>query len=424
MTQQVPEKPLPLSRWLSRRRQQLSARLYVLHERSRRVAEQLELDGMDVDPATAAGTSELLKRLLSAERQMRQMLVDHPAAVLVVDQQGHVQLSNNAVRDLLETMGLSQADLYIGQSVENLFPGILSAAQIELPADRERCDAGHLVMVVRRTPVVWGKGPATLILLHDVTPEVDARRQLEQAVARLQDVNRLKSEFITMASHEFRTPLTSVLSSLELLEEYLKRSGMSLPLDVIGRMQRHLSRSKDAVQHLDRMVEDMLILEKTHAGRVQFRPESVCMVTLVRDVFGTLESICEQQAVQLTLQGPDTMTVQADSRLLRHVITNLLTNAVNFSPPGGQVTLILTQTDEQLCIEVEDQGPGIPAPDQTRIFEAFYRGENGKAAPGSGLGLNIVQRFVDLHGGLIDLDSEPGSGTVFRITLPLSAAHE
>ncbi|MCH8550385.1 MAG: HAMP domain-containing histidine kinase [Natronospirillum sp.] len=383
------------------------------------MTDKLQLDGLDEDEATLAGTSDLLKRLLSAEQHMRQMLVDHPASVLVVDSEGLVQLSNNAARELLLTIGVEQANLYMGKSVERVFPGVMDLDQIELPADPERCDAGHVVLMVKRTPVAWGKGPATLVLLHDVTAQVDAQQQLEVAVSRLEEVNQLKSEFITMASHEFRTPLTSVLSSLELINEYLNRAGDSVPPEVRGRIQSHIDRSKTSVGHLDTMVADMLVLEKSHGGQFQVRPERLRLKPLVDGVLDTLAPIGEKQQVQVNVSVSKSLEADLDPRLLRHILTNLISNAVRFSHEGEQVQVSLRQVSGHLQIQVADHGSGIAEADQAHIFDTFFRGQNSQQVPGSGLGLTIVKRFVDLQGGEIRVSSAPRQGATFTVTFPL-----
>lgn len=419
MTQQIPEQPLPLSRWVNRRRQQISARLFVLHERSRQITDQLQLDGIEAEEATLAGTSELLKRLLSAEKHLRQILVDHPAAVLVVDREGMVQLSNAATRELLQAMGVAQADLYKGKPVDAVFPGALTEDQIELPAHPDRCDAEHLVMVVKRTPVTWGRAPATLILLHDVTPQVDAQRKLEQALEQKEEANRLKSEFITMASHEFRTPLTGVLSSLDLMEEYLRRSGASLPAEVLQPLQKHIGRSRDSVGYLDKMVQDMLVLEKTHGGGFQCRPETISVRPALETALRALEPLAEQQASEVQSSvTPADLVAELDPDLLRHILTNLVSNALLYTPSACRVEVTVVRAQDAVVLAVADNGPGLSAMDQQHLFETFYRGARSHAAKGSGLGLPIVKRFVELHQGEITVQSAPEQGTTFRIVFP------
>lgn len=419
--------PMPLSRWISRRRQQLSARLFVLHERSRMVTQKLHLEGLDEEEATLAGTSELLKRLLSAEKHMRQMLVDHPAAVFVVSTDGRVELSNGAARDLLLMLGQSPRPGREPQAINDLLPGVLDQDQLEYPIHIKDQPAGLVALVVKRMSVVWGNADATLILLYDVTPQAQAREELERAVSQLEGVNQLKSEFISMASHEFRTPLTSVLSSLELMGEYVRRAGDDLSEDFVNSMNRHLVRSREAVNHLDNMVAEMLVLEKTNAGQFTCQPAHCDVGPLVREVIASLAPSCEQSGVRLTLSAADTVSAFVDERLLRHIITNLVTNAIRFTLPEGHVTVSLVTDPEGLTLDVEDDGLGIPEVDQAHIFETFYRGRNGQHAAGTGLGLAIVKRFLDLHQGTIAVTSTEGKGTWFRLFFPAQVgvdAHE
>lgn len=419
---QLPDQPMPLSRWAARRRQQLSARLFVLHERSRKVTDHLQLDGVDSNEATLAGTSGLLKRLLSAEKQMRQMLVDHPAAILVVDEDGLVQLSNNAARDLLVSLGIEQGSLYLGKPVSKVLPGVMTDSQVQYRTLPGQHDQEQVSLVVKRANVVWGQRAATLVMLHDVTPQVQAREELERALVRQGEINQMKSEFISMASHEFRTPLTSVLSSVELMEEYIRRSSDDLGDQFVSRMRRHLDRSREALTHLDNMVAEMLVLEKSHGGQVDCLPQDFDLVVLVNDVLDSLQSVSEQFQITLRRASEPSLPVRLDPRLVRHILTNLVSNAVRFSSQESEVVITLAVDDQRVNITVADQGIGIPEADHPRMFEPFFRGQNGQHTEGTGLGLAIVKRFVDLHSGHIEFDSTPGRGTTFRLVLPSAGA--
>lgn len=418
----LPDKPMALSKWVARRRHQLSARLFVLHERSRKITDQLQLDGMDANESTLAGTSDLLKRLLSAEKQMRQMLVDHPAAILVVDDAGLVQLSNHAARVLMQQIGRDQGSLYMGQPVEQVLPGVMTEEELSLTTDSQRSATGTLALVVKRSPVVWGQKPALMLMLHDVTPQVQAREELERALKQLEEVNQLKSEFITMASHEFRTPLTSVLSSLELMNEYVRRAGGELDEQFVRHMERHLNRSRDAIKHLDEMVAEMLVVEKSHSGQVECHPKPVELGPLAKDVLASLQPVAEQREVVLRLKDPKGVVATLDARLVQHILSNLVSNGIRYSDAGGEVTVSLGSDDRHVTVVVRDQGMGIPDSDLPRIFETFFRGENGQTTEGSGLGLSIVKRFVDLHSGHIEVDSKVGEGTTMTISFPVGTA--
>lgn len=426
MKNHLPDKPIPLSRWVAQRRQQLSARLFVLNERSRRITSHLNLDEISQEEATLAGTSELLKRMLSAEKHVRQTLVDHPAAVLIVDEHRIVQLINNAARELLHRQGVDPTFTSSAGHIDDLFPGALSSNQIEI-GHGDDPDKEHLSLVVKRSPVIWGRRKATLVLLYDVTPQVEARRELETAVEQLREVNQLKSEFITLASHEFRTPLTSVLSSLELLGEYVSRAEDALPGSTVSRMRKHLDRSQASVQRLDDMVGEMLVLEKYTAGQIECRPEPVDLAGLVREIFRTLDPVAEQHEVELRLADDGLKgrgQWQLDPRLVRHILTNLISNAVRYSTSGGSVTVVLQCSgSDTVDIRVRDTGIGIPADEQNRVFDTFFRGSNSRHADGTGLGLSIVKRFIALHRGSISFDSEVGRGTEFRVRLPDSQSN-
>lgn len=406
--------PQPLSQWLAQRRQRLDERLASLRQRSQLVGQRLHLEGITEQEAEGVGVPELLKRLLAAEQHMRRMLVDTPVPVLVLDSQHRVRLSNKALIRLLEASGQNLAQLY-SEPVDSLFPGVFDQHEIELAVTGP--DASQ-VLAVKRQTVLWGQAEAQLILLYDVTPEVRARQELQRAVAQLEEVNQLKSDFVATASHEFRTPLAGVLSSLELIDTYLERSE-GLDDWSRARVTMHLDRSRAVIDQLNTLVGDMLVLEKASGGYFVCEPEAVHLDAWLQQLLDGFQSLSERQQIALQLHLTTTRAVRLDQRLLRHCLNNLIGNALRFSPAGATVTVSAEERGNELRLSVTDTGPGIPEHDQTRIFEPFFRGHNAGLSTGTGLGLSIVHRFIDLLGGQIELSSEVGRGSCFTLRLPL-----
>ena len=233
-------------------------------------------------------------------------------------------------------------------------------------------------------------------------------RQNEQ----LREVDRLKDDFVAMVSHELRTPLTSILGYLELLrddagepmedrEEYLH---------VIGRNAHRLLS----------LVGDLLFVARVDAGGLQLEIDEVAVSTLARESVEAQRPRADAGDVTLRLSESDPGPVQGDRARLGQLLDNLVSNAIKFTPPGGWVELRVLSENGRVVIEVADTGMGIPADEQARLFEPFFRASTATAGAiqGTGLGLTIARAIVDAHGGSIGVESEEGAGTTFRVELP------
>lgn len=234
---------------------------------------------------------------------------------------------------------------------------------------------------------------------------------LKRALDRERELGELKSRFVSMTSHEFRTPLATILSATELIENY----GERLPDD---EKRELVALVKGAVKHMTHMLEQVLLIGKADAGRLDFNPAPMDIRAFCRKLVGELAQ-ADGGEHRLTLSaGASSAKHALDEKLVRHILSNLLGNAMKYSPAGSEVTLKLDYADDRLRIEVRDQGIGIPAEDQARLFQSFHRGSNVANIPGTGLGLAIVKKAVRLHGGAIECTSELNRGATFIVSLP------
>jgi PAS domain S-box-containing protein len=248
----------------------------------------------------------------------------------------------------------------------------------------------------------------TALAIERKRAESDLRRALE----REQELGRMKSNFTSLVSHEFRTPLGVIGSSAEILRDYFERLSPEERVEHVETIAKNAHR-------MGRMMEEVLLLSRFDAGKTEFQPRPIPLgefcAKLAEEVEVATGRCC---AVALTV-ADSCPTGHGDDRLLRHILTNLLVNAVKYSEPGRPVALTVRREEADAVFEVCDRGIGIPAADQEWIFEAFHRGSNVGHRPGTGLGLVIVKRCVELHGGQIDLESEVGQGTTVRVRLPM-----
>ncbi|AHJ95339.1 sensor histidine kinase [Hymenobacter swuensis] len=247
--------------------------------------------------------------------------------------------------------------------------------------------------------------------LETTLAQLELRSQeLSQALAAEQELGELKSRFVSMASHEFRTPLTGVLTSAALIEKYVTTEQQD-------KRQRHLERIRTSVKHLTDILEEFLSVGRIEEGRVQAHPTRVELPTLLRETMADVQGLRKPgQRIEPELVVPATLWL--DASLLRKVLVNLLSNALKYSGEDTTVTVRASEAAGWLTLSVQDQGIGISAEDQEHLFERFFRARNATNLPGTGLGLYIVARYLDLLGGTINMQSTLNVGTTVTLTIP------
>jgi len=239
-----------------------------------------------------------------------------------------------------------------------------------------------------------------------------AHEQVSRALEKEKELGELKSRFISMTSHEFRTPLTGILSSAEMLEEYGDQWGQERKLVYLRRIQT-------SVQHLTDLLNDVLVIGRAEAGKLAFHPAPLDLLKFCRELVEELQLTTGNQHTLTFASVGECVQAHMDENLLRHILTNLLSNAIKYSPQGGEVLFTVICLADQAIFRVQDQGIGIPPEDQPRLFDTFHRAGNVRNIPGTGLGLAIVKRSVDAQGGTIRVESQVGVGTTVTVTLPI-----
>ncbi|MBF9141624.1 sensor histidine kinase [Hymenobacter properus] len=247
--------------------------------------------------------------------------------------------------------------------------------------------------------------------LENTLAQLEQRSQeLSQALAAEQELGELKSRFVSMASHEFRTPLTGVLTSAALIEKYTTTEQQD-------KRERHLQRIRTSVKHLTDILEEFLSVGKIEEGRLEAHPAQVALPALLREAQADAEGLRKPGQHVREVFGPLDL-LWTDASLLRKVLVNLLSNAFKYSPDQTTVTVRAATAGGWLTLSVQDQGVGIAREDQEHLFERFFRARNAANLPGTGLGLYIIARYMELLGGTVALQSELGHGTTVTITLP------
>jgi signal transduction histidine kinase len=245
--------------------------------------------------------------------------------------------------------------------------------------------------------------------------------QLRAANERLAAASRAKSEFLANMSHELRTPLNAVIGFSKLLLDPRIAAEMSEE-----ERQQSLSDIRDSGHHLLALINDILDLSKVEAGRMVLVPEEFSLITMIEGVLTVGETLASQQNKHLVLSAsvePPLDCITADPGRFRQILYNLVSNAVKFTPDGGSVTIQAREQDGQITVQVSDSGIGIAPEDQARIFEEFQQidSSSSRAYPGTGLGLALVKKLVELQGGEVQVSSALGVGSTFTFTLPRQA---
>ena len=246
----------------------------------------------------------------------------------------------------------------------------------------------------------------------DITQRKQAEIELIRTLAREKELGQLRSHFVSMVSHEFRTPLGIIQSSAEILEDYLDQ------LNPAERTE-HLQSIRQNTGRMARLMEEALLIGGLDAGKIEFKPAPFELQPFVARLVDEVLSATNRRCPVELFLAERPREIQVDERLLQHILTNLLTNGIKYSDPGRAVRLEIAFAAKEIVCAVRDQGIGIPEGDREWLFSAFHRGQNVADRPGTGLGLVIVKRCVELHGGKVKVESQFGKGTVVTVRLPL-----
>ncbi len=251
-------------------------------------------------------------------------------------------------------------------------------------------------------------------VLHEALLELESsKEQLSKALETEKELNDMKSRFVTMASHEFRTPLSTILSSISLVSKYNEGNSDE-------KIQKHVHRIKSAVTNMTLILNDFLSAEKLEEGKVFVRKEDVDLKHLANEILSEINGILKAgQKVNYNHNGLDLAMV--DKQMARNILLNLISNAIKFSPENKTIQLETSITPKEIKIIVADQGVGIPKEEQEHLFERFFRAKNVTNIQGTGLGLNIVGKYLEAMKGEINFISELNVGTTFTITIPNEA---
>jgi len=270
----------------------------------------------------------------------------------------------------------------------------------------------RFIILLSAETIKLNDSPHMLSMAMDITQRKRAEEELLKTLEREKELSQLKSNFVSMVSHEFRTPLGIIQSSAELLSEFHQRMQP-------GEREEQLESIARNTRRMAGMMEGVLILSRLDAGKLDFHPAPLDLNLFCRRVVDEVLSATNRRClIELTVNSVPS-EAQADEQLLGHIFTNLLSNAVKYSEPGAQVYFTVDRDGQDAVCVVRDRGIGISEEDQPQLFKAFHRGSNVGTRPGTGLGLLLVKRCAGLHGGQVKIESKVGEGTTVMVRLPV-----
>ncbi|MFP4007048.1 MAG: PAS domain S-box protein [Spirulinaceae cyanobacterium] len=360
--------------------------------------------------------------LQESKEFLRNVIDTDPNLIFVKDAQGRFILANQAVADLLNTT----VEAVIGKTAAKINLSPEDAAQ-HSQNDAQALQQGLTVVEETvttpegetryfqsiKTPLLTRDGSYQLLgVATDITARKRAEQEMHKALQRERELSNLKSRFVSMTSHEFRTPLAVISSSAAILQTFAAKLKEE-------QKQQHLDTIQTYIKHTTQLLDDILLINKAEAGKLAYKPEPLEIAAFCDKLISELQMSAPQHRLIHHIEAQTDLILRCDQKLVRQILMNLLSNAIKYSPENSEIVFRLHQTETSVIFKIKDCGIGIPPEDIKHLFESFHRATNVGNRPGTGLGLSIVKKCVELHGGEITVASQMGEGTTFSVTLPL-----
>lgn len=348
-------------------------------------------------------------------------------AIIIVDSRGEIVFANQPA----ETLFYFENDL-VGQALEVLIPksyhyshqkrfdNYTDAPKIRamegMQLQARKRDNTIFPVEISLSPVEIDEEFYTIAVIIDVTERTQMEEHLREAeliqikLKQEQEMLEIKSRFVAMLSHEFRNPLAVIQSSSDLLDKYFDRLSSD-------KRKQHTQQIKSQIKKLLNLLDDVLKVSKSGSMEVVLNPTLTHLPSFCKDICQHLDLIDDEHFTFHIDEFEDRLLL--DQNILTHILENLLTNARKYTPQGGEIRLDVTQEAQEIVFKVSDTGIGIPENDLEYLFTPFHRGSNVTNIAGTGLGLTIIDNYVKLHGGIIDVSSNINQGSIFNVRLPI-----
>ncbi|WP_406843370.1 ATP-binding protein [Flavobacterium soyae] len=251
----------------------------------------------------------------------------------------------------------------------------------------------------------------TLTLNETIEALTNAKEEVSTTLEKEKELHQIKSRLLSMASHEFRTPLSTIQLSSSLIQRYAEE--LNTP-----KIDAHIRKIKSAVANLTVILDDFLLLEKAEANKITLQISCFDLQAFIKEIIGELKLLTKKKQKIINIPNSEIALVKLDKNLLKNCIINLMSNAIKYSGEETEIELWTTLDSDKITINIKDNGIGIPEEEHEHLFEAFFRAHNTGTIPGTGLGLHIVSRYVKIMNGTISFKSAANKGTLFTIELP------
>ena len=401
-----------------------SEQIDMLHEFAALVVEELELR------RTARALAKTQTALRTSEERFNAFMDHSPALAFIKDQDGRLLYVNSAC----ERIWNGRACDWVGKKDAELWPPEVAARKRK--TDLDVLENRKIVSIVEEAPLsdsrthqfLTFKFPFTdeggVLFLGamavDITDRLQLEEQLREQTRLANETSRLKSEFLANMSHELRTPLNGIIGFSELIAD-----GKGGPLN--PKQQRFIDNILLSSRHLLHLINDLLDLAKIEAGKLEVTPQVVSAGELISEVAESVRSLADLKHIAITIQVVEAAdTIFADPARFKQVVYNYVSNAIKFTPDHGTITVRLSPAGNgSVRLDVTDTGIGIEASDLSKLFQQFQQLDTGAAKryAGTGLGLALVKKLVEQHGGTVDVKSEPGAGSCFSAVFPAVSSH-
>ncbi len=362
--------------------------------------------------------------LILSEQRFRALVQNSSDIITLMDEEGHILYDSPAIERVL---GYRMAERLLRRIADYVHPDDIDAIErLFEPIEDDASASASCVFRARHAAGNWVylemigtnllDNPAIRGIVgnaRDITERKRAEEEMQRALDKARELSDMKTRFVSMTSHEFRTPLTTIMSNAEMLERYGQKWAEEKRVLAFQRIH-------ESVKQMVSLLDDVLMIGKVEAGKLEYTPRPLDLVHFCTELVETICSGRQNDRLITFTHAAIPANLPLDDRLLRHVLLNVLTNAVKYSPADSDVTLDLAMAEDSVCIRVADKGIGIPEADLEHLFDPFYRATNVGTISGTGLGLTIVKRCVERHGGTIDVTSAAGEGTAFLITIPVA----
>lgn len=399
-------------------REELQARLEIML-RARNLSLELRATIKKLENEVAE-RQRVVEALAASEAKYRSLIHNSLDNIAVIQSDGTIQYENPSIQQIL---GFTPAELEERNVFEFVHPEDVEKTKALFQQDADNAD-GSIVLEYRmqhkdgfwryfesRSNLSNADEDGIVVNSRDITERKQAEAEILKAMQKERELNELKSRFVSMISHEFRTPLSTINLCSELIEKF----GSQLTPE---KMSDYLHRIKGATEQMVNLLDNVLVIGRNEAGKLEFKPAALNLESFCHELVEEIKlSAGNQHEFNTVIPGKPT-TACMDESLIRLILTNLLSNAIKYSS-GGTIEFQLILKDAEASFIIRDEGIGIPPEEMSHLFESFHRAHNVGKIPGTGLGLTIVKNAVDLHGGTIAVDSEVGVGTTFTVTLPL-----